>query len=127
MNSFQALLYHQEWVNVLLFYFLCVISINCKSEEISYNYTQIRNLPSGKFFVLLFNGIFIYENDFSKNEQIYQFKGNQVIHTEEDMNITVLSEIELENKYYIACLVKNFLYLYDNDKSSIVNELMKLI
>ena len=92
-------------------------------QDTSYNYTLIRNLPSGKFFVLLFNGIYIYEYDFSKYEKIYKFKGNQIIHTEEDKNKTAITEIEYKNNYYIACLVKNFLYLFDNDKNSILNEI----
>ena len=95
-------------------------SYECNTKEgIFRKYPQIRSLPSEKFFVILNNGIFIYENDFSNFIEKYKFTGIQTVNNEEDNNKTAISEIEYNNNFYIVCLVKNFLYLYDNNKESI--------
>ena len=122
MFLFKRFLQKQKSINILVFYFLYIISINCSIQDSSYKYIKLIDLPSGKFFVILFNGIYIYEYDFANYNQIYKFKGNQVIYCDEDMNKTTLSEMEFNNTYYIACLVKNYLYLYDDHNNSIVNE-----
>ena len=109
---------------MLIFTFLLFLSpFKCTLQEFSKKYIHITNLPSGEFFSISINGIFIFNNDFSNFKQIYKFRGIQIINKNEDENKIKISELEFNNNYYILSLVKNFLYLFDNNKKSIIQEI----
>ena len=80
---------------------------------------KFKQLPSGNVFVLLYNGIYIYSNDFSNYSLIEEFNSNEIIKNEEESNKTIISEIKNETNYYILCLIKDRLYLFDNETNNI--------
>ena len=124
MNVFQNyylfLYFHKKYYLILLYlYFLNFCLYNCNQNN-NKNFAHIRPLPKNKFLLIEFNGIFIYQNDFSFNKKIYIFNENQKIDNDEDNKQTAFSELEYNNNFYAICLVKNFLYLFDNNNESII-------
>ena len=71
------------------------------------DFPKAKLLPSGKYFIISDEGIYIYNQDFTINETILIFKGN-------DYKNTIISEYKIEGKFFISCLIKNnFLYIYE--------------
>ena len=75
-------------------------------------------LPSGEFFIVLNNGIYIYESNFTIYKCIYPFGDNEMIDGESNI---LIEEIEDNNNVYTLTLIDgNNLYIfnYNNDKVS---------
>ena len=71
-------------------------------------------MPSGKYFILVDNGIYIYNSNFSLNKTIANFSEDEYMN-ESDYNKTIITEFkdDYNNNFYIICLVKvQFLYFY---------------
>ena len=79
-------------------------------------YPKIKQLPSGEYFIILNDGIYIYNNDFSKIIRDFKFQG--VIENLEDKKTTI-SEFKNNNYFYILCLIKDYLYLFNFNKTSL--------
>ena len=82
-------------------------------------YPKIKDLPSGEYFIIMSNGIYISNNDFSNIIKIFKFNNDQSINSIEDNNKTALSEFKNDTNFYILSLVKNYLYLFDFNKRNI--------
>ena len=79
-------------------------------------YPKIKQLPSGEYFIILNDGIYIYSNGFSKITQFFQFQG--VIENLEVKKATI-SEFKNNNYFYILCLIKDYLYLFNFNKTTL--------
>ena len=82
-------------------------------QSVNNKYPRIKELPSGEFFILMNNGIYTSNKNFSIISKIYAFNSEQSINSNEDNNKTALSEFKNGNDLYILSLVKGFLYFYD--------------
>ena len=80
-------------------------------------------MPNDKFLFVIVDGIYIFESNLIDKIKIYDFIGPQIIDNVEDINKTALSDITYNTNLYVFCLVKDFLYLFDNNKKKIVKEL----
>ena len=111
-NSFKLILL-VHLLHLLLFYDdFNIIQINSF-------YTRIKNLPSGDYFVILQNGIFIYNNSFSYNKTIYNFEYSEKINNFDDDKKTTISEFKNNGYFYILCLIKDNLYLFNFNLTTI--------
>lgn len=89
-------------------------------KDVSAGFPKFRQLPSGNYFVILSNGIYIYNYNFTSYKSIYNFKGNEIINDEKENNKTILAEIENNVNLYILCIVKNKFYLFDEKQNKII-------
>ena len=67
--------------------------------------------------------MYIFESNLLDKTKIYTFRGQQIIENEQDINKTSLSGITYYDNLYVFCLVKNYLYLFDNNQKKIIKEL----
>ena len=123
MNSFLST-YFISFKNIKYIIILLYTLISFPNEyiiqQIDNKYPKIKELPSGEFFIIMSQGIYISNNDFSNITQIYAFNSiEQSINSNEDNNKTVLSEFKFDADFYILSLVKDYLYLYDFNKRKV--------
>ena len=105
---------------IIIFHFILLsFSYEYIIHPVDNKYPRIKVLPSGEFFIIMSNGIYISNNDFSNITQIHQFMNAQCINSNEDNNKTALSEFKNGNDFYILSLVKDYLFLYDFNKQQI--------
>ena len=104
---------------IILLFLLIIFSYEYNIIPIMQSYPKLKQLPSGEYLVILSEGIYIYNKDFSRNNQLRQFTGNEVIKSETDYNKTVISEMKNETNFYVLSLVKDNLYLYNHINSNI--------
>ena len=97
--------------------FLCQYNLN----EMSQKYYIIKQLDSGKFFIILENGIYIYNLDLSPDLQIYNFENTEKIKSDYDFKLTVISEYrDKSNNLYFFCFIKGlYLFIYNNNEFNI--------
>jgi hypothetical protein len=67
--------------------------------------------------------MYIFESNLLDKTKIYTFRGQQMFENEQDINKTSLSGITYYDNLYVFCLVKNYLYLFDNNQKKIIKEL----
>ena len=87
--------------------------------QINSLYTRIKQLPSGEYFIILDNGIFIYNKNFSYNNSIYNFSNSEKINSFDDDKKTTISEFKNNDYFYILCLIKDNLYLFNFNRRTI--------
>ena len=89
---------------------------NCFESIIKGKYPKAIILPSGNFLIILESGLYVYNSDFSLIKAIYTFPENEKIDNDEEYNKIALSEIKLDNIFYIFCLTKNnILFSFENN------------
>ena len=81
------------------------------------------DLPDDKFLFVMVDGFYIFESDLIEKTKIYTFTGDQIIDRIQDINKTTLSDITYNDIYYVFCLVKDYLYLFNNNIKRIIKEL----
>ena len=87
-------------------------------------YVKIKQLPLGEYLVIIINfGIYKYNNDFSKKENLYEFKENEKLYEFENDKIT-LSEYIYNDNLYIFCLISNSLYLFNYKNTNITKHVL---
>ena len=109
-NSFSPIL-----ISLFILFFLFQKSI---SERImDARFPNVKVLPSGKYFILVDNGIYIYNSNFSLYKKIANFSYNEFMN-ETDYIKTIITEFRDDhNIFYIICLVKvQFLYIFESQK-----------
>ena len=111
-NSFKLILLVHLFYLFLFYDDFNIIQINSL-------YTRIKQLPSGDYFVILDKGIFIYNNNFSYNFSIYNFTYSEKINSLDDDKKTTISEFKNNGYFYILCLVKDNLYLFNSNNRTI--------
>lgn len=122
VKSFSNLFIHHNnysFKNILIFHLCIIISYEYLLSPINDLYPHLKILPSGDYFVLLKNGIYIYNNDFSNNTLIREFTGSEIIDDEYESYGIILSEIKNDTNFYILCFVKGSLFLFDDEKKKI--------
>ena len=66
---------------------------------------------------------YIFSKAIYYNNKLYNFKEQQIIDNIEDINKTTLSDVTYDSNLYVLCLVKDYLYLFYNNKKKIIKEL----
>ena len=61
-----------------------------KIIQINSFFPRIKQLPSGDYFIILSNGIFIYNNNFSYNKTIYDFSSSEKVNNFDDDKKTTI-------------------------------------
>ena len=74
----------------------------------------IESINSDKYLVILDNGIFLYNHDFTIKKTIWNKEFNRI------KNIDIKKHIYNDNTY-IFCIINNNLYFYDDNKNNIKN------
>ena len=64
-----------------------------------------------------------FESNLLDKIKIYSFTGQQIIDDVQDINKTTLSDITYNDNLYVFCLVKDYLYLFNNNKKKIIKEI----
>ena len=112
---FSFLFNHKKYVMLLIF-ILFFFSHEYIIHPVNEAYPKVKELPSGEYFIIMSEGIYISSNDFLNFECLYKFNSNETIKNNEDDNKTVISEFKNDTDYYILSLVKDYLYLYNFKK-----------
>ena len=110
--------------SIYIYFFAIYVSLflsyECKEEynliPINSTYSIIKQLPLGEYLVILNNGIYKYNNDFSKKVLLYEFRKN--VQLDKCIEKITLSEYEYNNYLYIFCLIKDCLYLFNYNKTN---------
>ena len=98
---------------------LIYISCDYQIYRINEKFAKVLNISHNEYFIILNNGIYIYDNNFQEKSKIFEFKGEQIVEDEKDNEKTAISDLKENINYYILCLVKNYLYLYDNNTKNV--------
>ena len=101
---------------LVLYYFLCLVSY---SKSFDNPFKQISKLPSGDFFIIMQNGIYIYNYDFSIKRYLYSFEESQKITSDSDNNNTIISELKQDDKFFLISLIKRNIYIYDYENNNL--------
>ena len=100
----------------LLYSFPLVYNLYILNEP----YLKLKNLPSGDYLIITSQGIHLFNNNFTIDNLIYEFKTeDKIINNETDYENIALSEFKSNENYYILCLIKNYFYLFDYNKKNI--------
>ena len=123
MDSFKSKFFVKNKIQIILLYLIFFSLSGTTNEESKRLYPKMIDLPNNKFLFVIVDGIYIFESNVLDNNKIYNFKGQQIIDNIEDINKTTLSDITYDSNLYVFCLVKDYLYLFDNNKKKIIKEL----
>ena len=123
MDSFKSKFFVQNKIQILLLYLIFFLLNGTTNEESKRLYPKMIDLPNDKFLFVIVDGIYIFQSNLLDNNKIYNFKGQQIIDNIEDINKTTLSDVTYDSNLYVLCLVKDYLYLFYNNKKKIVKEL----
>ena len=116
-KSFNHIFNYITYISITFYYLLnFVIELN------EAKFQKIKKLSSsGDYFIILDNGLFIYNSDFTEKTTIYSFNNNQKISSNEDSTNTIITELKNNDDTYIICLAKKYVYLYDDSNKKIYN------
>ena len=123
MASFKSIFFCNNKIIIIILYFIFLSLSETTSQQSRRRYPKMIDLPDDKFLFVIVDGFYIFESNLIDNTKIYTFTGQQIIDRIEDINKTTLSDITYEDNYYVFCLVKDYLYLFDNNKKRIIKEL----
>ena len=123
MASFKSIFFCNNKITIMMLYFIFLSLSETTSQQYIRRYPKMIDLPDDKFLFVIVDGFYIFESNLLDNTKIYTFTGQQIIDRIEDINKTTLSDITYEDNYYVFCLVKDYLYLFDNNKKRIIKEL----
>ena len=83
-------------------------------------FPRARLLSSGKYFIILDKGIYLFNNNFSLNKTIYNFTDDEII--EYDYFEAVIYEFENNHSNYLICINSGFyLYIYETNNNQFYN------
>ena len=123
MDSFKPKIFAKNKIQIILLYLIFFSLSGTTNEEYKRLYPKMIDLPNNKFLFVIVDGIYIFESNLLDNYKIYNFKGQQIIDNIVDINKTTLSDVTYDSNLYVFCLVKDYLYLFDNNKKKIIKEL----
>ena len=108
-----------KYIFIIAFIFntiTCYNTLNISNTK--YPITKVLN--SGNFFVVLQNGIFIYNPDLTLNKTIYNFTAEEAINKTDFHKSSISEYIDNKNNRYILCLIKGlYVYIYTNENDYI--------
>ena len=114
-------LFNSKFFSSTLISFFILLHLFQKSIPVTLmegrKFPNVKVLPSGKYFILVDNGIYIYNSNFTLNKTITNFSNDECMN-EEDYNKVIINEfVDDNNNFYIICLVKvQFLYIFESQK-----------
>ena len=123
MDSFKSIFFCTNKISILLYFFIFFSLTENTNGQSNRLYPKMIDLPNDKFLFIIVDGIYIFESNLLDNIKIYNFKGQQIIDQIKDINKTTLSDITYNDNLYVFCLVKDYLYLFDNNEKKIIKEL----
>ena len=102
-------------ISLFILFFLFQNSIS--NTIMDARFPNVKVLPSGKYFILVDNGIYIYNSNFSTFNKIATFSENEIMN-ETDYNKTIITEFKDDfNRFYIICYIKiQFLYIFESQR-----------
>ena len=102
----------------IFLYLFFNIFINSFQSFIQGKYPKVKNLPLGKYFIVVESGIYIFDENTFLFQPIYEFTSNEKIGSYEEYNKIALADLEIDGNFYILCLIKdNILFLFENNNS----------
>ena len=121
-NYLKSLCFFNYYKLIIFFYLLYLFS--CEYHQLySLNedrYRKIKRISSEEYLIILRDGIYIYNKDFSIKSQKYKFTGNQIIDDfDSEIDKISISELRGNNNFYVLCLVKNYIFIYNYNISNI--------
>ena len=100
-------IYHEIFLFVLFTIFISI-------KSLGNGFLKMKVLSSGEFFVIFENKINIYNPNFTNCLTIFSFNNSGINPTLSDLdNISISDYNQIENKIYILCLIKTYLFIYD--------------
>ena len=123
MDCFIIIFFNKIKVLTTLLYFILLLLSGTTNEQSNRLYPKMLDLSNEKFLFVAIDGIYIFERNLLCSIKIYNFKEQQIIQNVRDINKTALSDITYDDNLYVFCLVKDYLYLFDNNKKKIIKEL----
>ena len=123
MDPFISIFFRKNKMPLILLYLIFFSLSETTNEQSNKLYPKMIDLPNEQFLFVMVNGIYIFESNLIDKEKIFTFRGQQIIDRIEDINKTTLSDIAYDDNLFVFCLVKDYLYLYDNNKNKIIKEL----
>ena len=124
MDSFKSTFFSKNTIQLILLFFILSLLSGITYGQSNRLYPKMIDLPNDKFLFVIIDGIYIFESNLLDNTKIYDFRGQQIIDNVEDINKTTLSDITYNSNLYIFCLVKDYLYLFDNNKKKLSKNLI---
>ena len=111
-----------SYLYLIIYIFLLFIS-NILSLRIEGMYPKTILLPFGNYFIVSNKGINVYNPNFTLNNSLYNFTGEEEIINDDNFDHskqTVISKYYYNNNLYIFCLVNGlFLYIFENNNYSL--------
>ena len=124
MNYFWELFNSYFFSSILipLFILFCLFQKSISERIMDARFPNVKVLPSGKYFILVDNGVYIYYSNFSLYKKISNFSSSENMN-ENDYNKTIITEFKDENNnFYIICLFKfKFLYIFESQREILYN------
>ena len=78
-------------------------------QPINGTYPKVRQLSEEQYLVILNNGKYIYNHNYTNFSLIKNFENKQIINNNENNQKTTISEYKDNDNYYILCLLNNYL------------------
>ena len=106
--------------NIILIFIIFLYILNHFSYEyiitpVNGAYFKLIKISSEEYFVLLKEGIYIYNNGFSNNIKLYEFSSDEAIKNDDEFKKIIISNYINNNQLFILSLVNNKLYLFEYD------------
>ena len=125
-------LFNSNFFSSTLISFFILLHLFQKSISVTLmegrRFPNVKVLPSGKYFILVDNGIYIYNSNFTLNKTITNFTNDECMNEEDYNKVNITEFVDDNNNFYIICLVKvQFLYIFESQKyilyKSIINDI----
>ena len=118
-NYFNLIIRNSLKICIIFLYILKYFSFEHVITPVDGSYFKIIKISSEEYFILLKDGIYIYNNDFSINKKLYEFTDEEAIKNDKEFNIIIISKYINNNGFFILSLVNNILYLLDYNKQKL--------
>ena len=113
------------YIRIILLCLILDFSFEYTIKHVDQYFPKLKQLPSGKYLVIMNKGIYIYNYNFTYEKTLLEFKSSEIIYSEDENNKTSLAEYNYNNTVYILYLVKTYLFLFDYQKTKIYKKNLK--
>ena len=119
-------LFNSNFFSSTLISFFILLHLFQKSISVTLmegrRFPNVKVLPSGKYFILVDNGIYIYNSNFTLNKTITNFTNDECMNEEDYNKVNITEFVDDNNNFYIICLVKaQFLYIFESQREILYN------
>ena len=110
--SYHTFINNSSKILYIIIFFTMILENNCE-------FLTIKKISSsGDYFVVFNDGLYLYDSNLIKNSRVFTFNNNQKIGNTDNF---IISDLINNNQTYIICLIKKYLYVYDDSQKKIVN------